>query len=160
MIRLALKDEEGSTLVETAVSCALLMMIIIGILQTCLALYAYHYTAQVARMATRYAMVRGSSSCTNTPNLPNCNATPTEITGYVQGLGFPGIASSNVSVATTWCASSGTTPVTFAACSSTTANDPGNAVQVVVSYPYSLAIPFIPALRVNVSSTSQSIISQ
>lgn len=160
MIRVPLMSEEGSTLVETAVSCTLLMAILIGVMQTSIALYAYHYTAQVARMATRYAMVRGSSSCTNTPNLTNCNATATEITSYVRGLSFPGIASSNVSVTTTWCAASGTTPVTFAACSSTTANDPGNLVQVVVAYPYSFAVPFSSKLSLNISSTSRSVISQ
>lgn len=160
MKRIRLGDDEGSTLVETAVSCTLLIALVIGCMQTCMALYTYHYTAQAARMATRYAMVRGSTSCSSTPNLSNCNATTSEITNYVQGLGFPGITASNVSVTTTWCASNGTTPATWASCTATTSNAPGNLIKVVVSYPHTFAIPFTSSLAVNVSSTSQAVVSQ
>lgn len=155
-----LSDDEGSTLVETAVSTMLLMAIMIGCMQTCLALYSYHYTAQAARMATRYAMVRGSTSCASTPDLANCNATTSQIASYVQGLGFPGITTSSVNVTTTWCASNGTKPATWAACTGTSSNAPGNLVKVVVSYPHTFAIPFTKSLAVNVSSTSQAVISQ
>lgn len=160
MRRFGLRSEEGSVLVETAVSCTLLIAVVLGCMETCLALYTYHYTAQAARMATRYAMVRGSTSCSSTPNLANCNATTSEITSYVQGLGFPGIQSSNVQVATTWCASNGTTPASWATCSSSASNAPGNLVKVVVSYPHTFAIPFTSSLALNVSSTSQAVISQ
>lgn len=160
MKRRWLAEEDGSALVETAIACTLLAAVVIGTMQACLALYAYHYTAQVARMATRYAMVRGSESCTSTPNLAQCNASAADITNYVQNLGFPGIKSASVNVTTTWCASNGTAPATWATCSSGTTNAPGNLVRVVVSYPYTLAIPFASAMSIQVSSTSQVVISQ
>ncbi len=153
-------SDEGSALVEMAIGCTVLVALVIGTMQTCLALYAYHYTAQVARMATRYAMVRGNTSCTNTPNLANCNATGTEITTYVQGLGFPGIQSTGVSVTTNWCASNNTTPATWATCSGSASNAPGNLVKITVAYPYAVHIPFSSSLALNVHSTSEAVISQ
>lgn len=155
-----LARDDGSALVETSIACTVLLALVIGTMEMCMGLYTYHYTAQVARMATRYAMVRGSSSCTSTPNLSNCNATTTEISSYVKGLGFPTITASNLSVTTTWCASKGTTPATWASCTATTSNDPGNLVNVVVTYPYTLAVPFLSNISFNVSSTSQAVISQ
>ncbi len=155
-----LLHEEGSSLVELALVSTVLMALLIGFMQVSIALYAYHYTAQAARMATRYAMVRGSTSCTNTPKLANCNATGTEITNYVQGLGFPGISSSSVGVTPTWCASNNTTPATWASCSSGSSNAPGNLVKVVVSYPLTFQIPFSKKMSLNLSSTSESVVSQ
>ena len=158
-LRSLLRDD-GSALVETSIACTVLLALVIGTMEMCMGLYTYHYTAQVARMATRYAMVRGSSSCTETPNLSKCNASASDIASYVKGLGFPTITASNLSVTTTWCASKGTTPATWASCSPSTTNDPGNLVQVVVTYPYSLAVPFLSNVSFNVSSTSQAVISQ
>lgn len=155
-----LARDDGSALVETSIACTVLLAVIIGTMEMCMGLYTYHYTAQVARMATRYAMVRGSSSCTETPSLSKCNASASDVTSYVQGLAFPTITASNLSVTTTWCASNATTPATWATCSSTTSNDPGNLVKVVVTYPYTLAVPFLSNVSFNVSSTSQAVISQ
>ncbi|MFP5234544.1 MAG: TadE/TadG family type IV pilus assembly protein [Acidobacteriota bacterium] len=155
-----LARDDGSALVETSIACTVLLALVIGTMEMCMGLYTYHYTAQVARMATRYAMVRGSSSCTSTPNLAQCNASASDITSYVRGLGFPTITASNLNVTTTWCASQGTTPATWASCSGTTTNDPGNLVKVVVTYPYTLAVPFLSNVSFNVSSTSQAVIAQ
>lgn len=155
-----LARDEGSSLVETSIACTILMAVVIGTMEMCMALYTYHYAAVAARMGTRYAMVRGSSSCTATPNLSNCDATAAQIQTYVQGLASPTIDTSKLSVTTTWCASNGTTPATWASCSSTASNDPGNLVNVVVTYPYTMAIPFLSNVSVNVTSTSQAVISQ
>jgi Flp pilus assembly protein TadG len=117
-----------------------------------LALYTYHFVAQAARQATRYAMVRGSS-CTTFASA--CPAQPSDIQNYVRGLGFPGIDSDNITVTTTW-------PTTGAACtpSSMPCNNPGNAVQVTVKYNFPLSIPFVPASTLSLSSSSQMAISQ
>lgn len=155
-----LAEDDGSALVETSIACTVLLAVVIGTMQMCMALYTYHYTAQVARMATRFAMVRGSSSCASTPNLAKCNASTTDIKSYVRGLGFPTIDPNNLAVTTAWCASNGTTPATWASCSSSTSNDPGNLVKVVVTYPYSLSIPFLSNISINVSSTSKAVIAQ
>lgn len=153
-------EDDGISAVETAISCTVLFAMLFGICQISLGLYAYHVTSEAAREATRYAIVRGSTSCTNTPNLTNCNATPANLQSYVQGLGYPGVKSSSLSVSTSWYTAASTTPTTWSACSSGTCNVPGNLVKVTVSYPMSLRIPFANSLSLNLSSTSQMVISQ
>lgn len=154
------RDEEGVTLVETAISCTVLFAMLFGICQMSLAMYVYHFTSDAARQATRYAIVRGSTSCTNTPNLSNCDATAAKITSYVRGLGYPGITSSKLTAATSWYTASSTTPTTWSACSTGICNTPGNLVKIVVSYPMTFQIPFSSNLSLNLSSTSQMVISQ
>ena len=83
--------EDGSALVEIGLACTILMLMMFGIFQLSMGLYTYHFLSDMARRGTRYAIVRGSASCTNTPNLTNCGATPAQIQTYVQNLGYPGI---------------------------------------------------------------------
>ena len=159
-MRLNLQGEEGSTIVESALAFTVMSALIIGILQMCLALYAYHNTAEYARVGSRFAMVRGSMSCTTTPTLSKCNATAAQIKTYVQGQGFPGIVKTSIGVTTTWYTPSTTMPTTWTLCSTGTCNAPGYLVKVVVNYPLTVKIPFahVPALSFN--STSQMVISQ
>ncbi len=131
-----LRDESGVNAVEMALSCTVLFALLIGICQMSIGLYSYQFCSDAARQATRYAMVRGSTSCTNTPSLSKCNASTTDISTYVKGLGYTGITSSSVTVTTSWCAASSSTPTTWSTCSSGTTNAPGNlgsTSQMVVS---------------------------
>ncbi len=155
-----LRDESGLNAVEMAISCTVLFALLIGICQLSIGLYSYQFCSDAARQATRYAMVRGSTSCTNTPSLSKCNASTTDISTYVKGLGYTGITSSNITVTTSWCAASSSTPTTWSSCSSGTTNAPGNLVKVVVSYPLTIQIPFAPKLSLNLGSTSQMVVSQ
>ena len=152
-----LRRERGSTLLETAVACAVLLAMVFGVFEMSLALYTYHYISDAAREGSRYAIVRGSNSCTNTPNIDNCNATPAQIQTYVQNLGYPGINSTHVN--TSWLSASTTQPTTWSACA-TPCKAPGNLVKVNVTYAFPLAIPFWRAVSLNLSSTSQMVISQ
>ena len=133
---------------------------LIGCFQATLGLYTYHSLSEAARKATRYAMVRGSTSCTNTPGLSNCNATVAQIKAYVLSLGFPGMSSSKITITPTWCAANSGTPATWSACSSSSPNDPGNLVKVVAVYNFPLNVPFLPKRTIALSSTSQMVISQ
>lgn len=155
-----LRDEQGALLTEAAISSVVVLALLFGICQMSYAMYLYHYASEAAREATRYAIVRGSTSCTNTPNLTNCNATSDEIQTWVRSLGYPGITSSNVSVSTSWYSASGTMPTTWSSCASGTCNAPGNMVAVTVSYPLSFHIPFSSSFSLNLTSTSQMVISQ
>ena len=155
-----LRKDDGASVIELAVSCSVLFTMLIGICQLSVGLYAYQYCADAARQASRYAMVRGSTSCTNTPNLSNCNATASEISAWVKSLGYTGINSSNVTVTTTWCSAGTSTPMTWSSCAAGTSNAPGNLVKVVVAYPVSFHIPFAPQLSLNLGSTSQMVIAQ
>ena len=154
-IRSLAASEDGATLVETAISLSLLLAVLVGTFELCLALYSYHYVSYAAREASRYAIVRGSTSCSNTPSLANCNITGPQLQTWVRNLGFPGINSSNLTVTTTW-------PTTGANCypSTSPCNNPSNLVNVVVNYAYPYTVPFWKTGTINISSTSQMVISQ
>lgn len=151
-------DESGATLVEMAVCSAALFMMLLGILQVSLLLYAYHFVSDAAREGSRYAIVRGSACSVNTPNQTTCNATSAQIQSYVRGLGYP--FASNLSATVTWRQASASAPTTWASCTASTANAPGNEVQVVVAYAYPLNIPFWNSTTINLSGTSTMVISQ
>ena len=148
-----MRDERGSAIVEFAVGASLLFMVVFGIILMALALYTYNVVSESAREATRYAVVRGSA-CTSFGTA--CPATAANIQTYVQSIGFPGINSNNLTATTAWSvypAGGNCTP-------SASCNNPGNQVKVTVSYPFLLAIPFVPSRLLSMSSTSQMVISQ
>lgn len=160
-----LNDDTGSALVEMAASCVLLIAMFFGVFEFGLASYTYHYVSDAAREGARFAMVRGSTSCINTPSLGTCNATATQISDYVKNLGYPGInASAYMTVTVSWLTATtvtgGTnTTTTWATCTGT-CNLPGNMVNVVVSYAFPLAIPFSSNRTINVTSTAAMVVAQ
>lgn len=150
------RREEGSMALEMALSASILLATLFGICQMSIALYVYQVTSAGAREGARYAMVRGNTSCTNTPSLTNCNASTDQIQTFVRSRSF-----SRVHVTTTWCAANSSTPRTWATCSSGTSNAPGNLVKVYVYYPMSFTIPFASTPQsFTVGSTSEMVISQ
>lgn len=154
------RREDGTAAFEMAISCTVLMAMLFGVCEMSIAMYDGHFTSEAARQATRWASVRGSASCANTPNISHCSASATDIQTYVQNLGYPGIIWSNVTVTTKWCAASTTYPTTWSTCTAGTANLPKNMVQVTVGYPFGFHVPFSSNLSFNLSSTSEMVISQ
>ncbi len=157
--------ESGSTLVEVALSSAVLLSVIFGIMQVCMALYTYTFISEAAREATRYAVVRGASSCTVSPTFPNCNLNPTSagnpLQSYITNLGYPGLNSTNLTVTASWWSPSGPPGNTWTtACTASTCNAVGNAVSVKVNYAFPLSIPFWKNATLNITSTSQMMISE
>jgi Flp pilus assembly protein TadG len=138
-------------MVEMALTIIVLLTVIFGVFEICLALYTYHFISDAAREGSRFAIVRGSTC--QSPGY-ECNATPAQIQTYVQGLGFPGINPSAMTVTTSWAAYANSTCVTA------TCNDPGNQVTVTVNYKFPLSIPFIPSTNLSMTSTSSMVISQ
>lgn len=152
LVRDSLCRDDASSVVETAVSAMILFSLVFGIIEASMALYAYHFTAEAAREGTRYAVVRGSScSGSNTA----CPAQASDIQNYVSGLVFPGINPAAITVTTAW-------PTTGGSCtpSSNPCNNPGNIVAVTVNYRFAFATPFIPSSTLNMTSTSEMVISQ
>lgn len=143
-------NNEGQTLVETAISLSLLFTFVFGLIQVGFAFYSYQFVAESAREGSRYAMVRGSS-CVS----PCTAATSASVQTYVQNLGYPGLNSSNLTVTTTW-------PDTGTSCtpSVTPCNNPGNNVKVEVAYSFPFSILFIPFRTLTLTSTSEVVISQ
>ena len=120
---------------------------LIGIMEFGLAVYTYNYVAETAREATRYASVRGSK-CSG---FADCNIDQGGLLTFAQGLGYPGISASNLSLSANWTCS----PADTAPC-----NNPTDSVQVTVNYTFPLAIPFVPKKAMTITSTSQMVISQ
>ena len=155
------RGETGAALVELGIASIVLLGMILGMYEMFLALYTYHCISESAREGTRYAIVRGSTSCTNTPSLGNCNVTANQIQSYVQGIGFPGIDTVNsMTVTVSWLTVSTAQPATWSACTSGTCNTPGNLVKVQVQYAFPLSLPFFSSNPLSLSSTSQMAIAQ
>lgn len=152
------RDESGAALVEFAISCILFISLILGIAEFSLAIYSYHFVSYSAQQAARYAIVRGSrwkSACPSAGSF-NCDASAANVQDYVRSLASPGIDPNSISVSTTW---PGTTPSGVAS-SCTPANKGGCFVNINVTYPFNLSIPFVPAQVLQFSASSQMVIQQ
>jgi Flp pilus assembly protein TadG len=136
-----LRDERGQSMVETALVIFAMLLFLIGIMEACMAFYTYHAVAELAHEATRWAIVRGAK-CDGF--LTDCPASNTDVTSFVQSVGYPIITPSKLLVTTTW---------------PNGGNNPGQLVEVTVSYPYSLSIPFLPTQTFTISSTSEMTIA-
>lgn len=156
--RLGAFGEEGATLVEMALCSSILLCMLFGLIGLSGALYVYSFISDASREATRWAMVRGSQSCSNTPNLDSCGATSDQVQAFVQSMGYPGITASNLQVSTTWLNASATQPTTWSSCTSGTCNRPGNEVQVQVTYSVNIPVVGVPPLTL--SSSSGMVIAQ
>lgn len=175
-----IEEERGSTLVEMALVTGIFFMLVIGVMNLCLALYSYNYVCHAAREATRYMVVRGSGSCQDsntTPKMPDCNLLPTNVTSdsnnpvltYIKGLGFPGINTSQLTLAPTWwvaAAASGSSTFTWTTqCTGAVdaaglpCNTPKYGVKAVVTYNAPLWIPFWSSATISMSSTSWMVIN-
>lgn len=154
--------EIGTSLVEFAVSVPVLFMLLLGFCQMCRAIYSDFCISETARDTARWASVRGSNSCADAPGMSDCGATAGEIASYAQNIGYPGIDPSKLSISTTWLQASSTTPTTWSTCASSNniCNAPGNAVQVLVSYPFPFQVPFTSSSTFDFSSTAQMVIVQ
>ena len=164
--RLRAAGEEGSSLVEMALSCLILIPFLFGIVQLSIGLYCYHYASDAAREATRWAIVRGancgklfSAAYCSPTDASGTGATENDIAQYVKGLGYP--YSGSVTTTTEWCTAGGS-PATWTSCSTVKNgnNVTGNQVKVTVSYAYPLIIPFIKKNTINISSVSRMTIVQ
>jgi Flp pilus assembly protein TadG len=140
-------DEDGATLVEFALAATIFFTLIFGIIEFCLVIYASNSVAIAAQQGTRYAMVRGSdwtSSCASVSSY-DCQATAADVQNYILGqAGGPNLEASNITV--TWL-------TTTAAGSTCTQYSQGCQVEVKVSYPFQLSIPFF-STSIALSSTS------
>jgi len=164
-IRSVVLNDAGGALVEMAISSTLLLSMFFAVFEVGLGSYASHYVADAAREGARYAIVRGSISCSNTPNLSNCGASTDTIAAYVKGLPYPTLNPANMTVNVSYLTgtssvASGSMVTTWATCSSGTCNQPGNMVNVQVTYSFPLLIPFAPRKTISLSSTSQMVVQQ
>jgi Flp pilus assembly protein TadG len=155
-------SERGTSLPETAVVLAVFLALLFGIIDFGRAIYTYGFVANIAREGARWAMVRGSSSCTNVPALGQCGATGAQIQAYVRSLSEGATDPNSITVNT---APSSLWPGTVASGAGAPgcvagSNAPDCLVVVQVSYPFSFMLPYLPGPTINISSTSEMVISQ
>jgi Flp pilus assembly protein TadG len=148
-------SEYGAGLVEMALSIAVLMSLVLGIMELSLALYTFHFISEAARDGARYAIVRGSSCPAILPGCPAAGS-GVDVQTYLRNQGFPTINPGSMTVTTTF-------PTTGSSCTPSAApicDNPGNLVNVLVQYQFPLSIPFLPTRQLSMTSTSQMVISQ
>jgi Flp pilus assembly protein TadG len=156
-----LGDDNGATLVEFAFASMVMLTLLFGLLETCLAVYSYDFTSEAARDGVRYMIVRGSK-CTS---MPDCNADNTALQAHIRGLNYPAINKGNLTTHVYWYTAAATPPnMTWTTLCATdtpgTCNAQGNAVKVVVNYTFAMNVPFVTPFTINMSNSSQMVISQ
>jgi Flp pilus assembly protein TadG len=129
-------EQLGSSLFEFAVGSAMLLTIMFGIVDFGRALYAYDAISDAARIGTRYAIVRGSSS-----SVPVTAAT---VEWYVQNNCCAGLNPNSINVTTTWSPN----------------NNPGSNVKVSVQYTLTFMFPYLPTSSVSMSAASEMVVAQ
>jgi Flp pilus assembly protein TadG len=146
--------QRGASLVEFAIAATALLCVMVGIIESGRALYMYHTVSNAARLASRWAIVRGSGC---SAPLDHCNATGADIQNYVQS-NVPIVDSGSLQVAASW--STSTDPTNDCSVTDPSGNNSrGHLVCVTVSYPFRFAIPFLNATTLNLSSTSKMAIA-
>lgn len=181
LLQARLSRENGQTLVEFAIALGIFLATTVGIIILCVALFDYEYVDFAAREAARWAAVRGSDCYLSSQTMPGCpslsGASPTDIQNYVTNLNYPLIDTTKLAnnISVSWLSltyatntTTGNVYATWTACdpanppTGTVCNQPGNAVKVIVSYPFSFAvsIPFVGSFTPTVTGISQMVISQ
>ena len=153
----SIRGEEGITLVEFAFACSMLCLMLFGIVQVSLLVYTYDFVSEAARDGARYAIVRGTKCI----GLTDCNATSAQIQAHIQTLNFPAINTSNLTATAEWFQAAKAPPnMVWSTCTVTPCNIQGNAVKITVQYPFPFSIPFWGKTTVNLSNSSQMVMSQ
>lgn len=157
--------ERGTSMVEFAIAATVLLLLLFGAIEFGRGLYMYHTVSNAARIGARWAMVRGSYSCSAVNPVDNCGAAPSAVQTYVQSV-VPIVDSGTLNVATAW----STGKLQTASCPSPPnpgpgtltagTNDQGHLVCVTVTHPFQFAVPFVSNVTWQLSSTSQMFISQ
>jgi Flp pilus assembly protein TadG len=155
MIRTSRQRDQGSALIEFALAAATVLLIVFLIVDVGRALYAYDWTSDAARRATRFAMVRGTMCDPLLATYCAVNSKPrgaqsSDITSYVNSLAIA-IDTSQVGV-NSKCFASGT----FAGSPPCA---PNAWVQVQVTYNFKFVSPLFP-LSWSMQSTSERAVQQ
>jgi Flp pilus assembly protein TadG len=134
---------EGSSLVEFAVSVPVLLTFFFGLIQVSIASYTRAAISECAREGTRYAMVHGSTC--ETASGASCTLTAPAIESYVSSIPWPNLGGGGMTVIANY---------------PDINESPGSRVQVTVTYVFPLNVPFTPKSSFTMSSTSLMYIVQ
>lgn len=153
------RGEQGSGLVEFAVSALVFLTVVFGVMDFSRAIYIDLFLANTAREAARYASVHGASwgsSCSSSTSM-SCSATAANVTAYAQSLASAGIKPASLSVSTVWPGTKGN----GSDCSAQNVNNSvGCVVAVTTTYPLTFISPLLPHTTYTLTSTSKATIAQ
>jgi Flp pilus assembly protein TadG len=142
------QGESGQAMIEVAVVLPVMLTLVIGLMEVCMAFYTHEYISELAREGTRYAVVHGSTcetsagaSCTASTT----NSDSSSVYSYVKGLGWPNIGGGTLTPVVTY-------PDGDEA--------PNHRVKVSITYQFPYRIPFIPASTLSMTSSSTMYIIQ
>jgi Flp pilus assembly protein TadG len=121
---------KGQTYAEFALCAVVVLILIFGVVNFSLVVYAYNFVSYAAREGARFAAVHGSS------NPPPAHSA--DITNLISAEGY-GLNGGNLKVSTTWNPN----------------NQPGSVVAVQVQYTFNFMIPFVTLPPVNLTSSRQ-----
>ncbi len=129
-------NDLGTGLLEFGLVMVVFFMFVFGVMDFGRALYTYHFVSNAACEATRYAIVRGSSSTDP--------VTANDIANYVKSRAPLGIDPNSLTVTTTWSPD----------------DQPGSTVRIQVSDNFRFRNPLVPNYGITLSEASQMVISQ
>jgi Flp pilus assembly protein TadG len=148
------KREQGSSIVEFSLIAFVFVMLLLGVVEMGRMILVYTTIAHAAKYGARYAIVHGFLQ-TGSGDTTNTGPTAADIRTHVQN--FSGIAPLSTGSVTVQVAYPGTP---CAAPSGSPANYPGCPVTVQVTYPFTPLLGYFnPVLSVNLSSTSEGVIT-
>jgi Flp pilus assembly protein TadG len=129
--------QRGATMVEFGLIASAFFMLIFGVIQMALAVFAYNSLCDAAREAARYAMVHGPSSANP--------ATTSQIQQVAMNVA-PNLNLQTSNITVSWPSDSNLPSLKDA--------------QVTITYNYSFRIPFMSAVTLPLTSSSQMLVSQ
>lgn len=135
--------EEGQALVEAAITIPIVTAFMFTMIELCLVFYSYCLTSELAREGSRYAIVHGATCVTATN--ASCTANASAVNSYVSQLSWPNLGGGAVTPATTFPDGN---------------QNPGNRVQVLVTYVFPVNLPFLPQGTLSLNSQSVMYIIQ
>jgi Flp pilus assembly protein TadG len=134
------RARRGAAVIETALVCPVLMILLVGSMDLARVLFAYGTVAEASRVGARYAMVHGAQS--SSPVGPTANDATVASTVKANA---PALNTTNLTVTSTWLLGT---------------NDASSPVTVTVSYPCSLSLGNLIGLKsITVSNSTTMIIT-
>lgn len=137
-----MRSERGSSLVEFSLVAFLLVMLLVGVVEMCRMVLVYNDVSQAARAGARYAIVHGADNLASTTDIQ------TVVTNFLSAAPV-NTANAGLTINVNY-------PDTIGIA---TCKNPGCRVQVTVTYPYDPFVTYFPISGVNLSSTSEGVIT-
>jgi Flp pilus assembly protein TadG len=151
-----LNESNGQALVEFAMTTIVLLALVFGVIEIARVMLCYTTVANAARIGARYAITNGSVPGSTT-YYSNVSTMKSNVTTIVQSFANAGtLKTSNLTVTVSYPDSSCTGTSSSSTCTGTTA---GDRVNVTVSYAYDPLLTYFSLGGINLSSTSEGVIT-